>query len=200
MKYFNSLPLVSIRNEDGTSKLYRNLLTRLSVIPSVLKNPLVYYSYDIQEGDTPEIVAHKYYGDSYRYWIVLFSNNILDPQWNWPLSSSVLDEYIIKKYENMDIDVFSDVKSYRKTITKYNITNNTTTVDVIDISEDEYDDLVPSQKTVQLPEETLQITIDKSTQSYYEYEVELNESKRNIRLLNKNYVSQLETEFKKLIG
>ena len=199
MKYFNSLPLTTVRSEDGTYKSYRNLMTRLSVIPSILKNPLVYYTYDIQEGDTPEIVAHKYYGDPFRYWIVLFANESLDPQWDWPLSSNQLQDYIENKYAGTGIDVYSDVKSYRKKITQTDITTNVVTVNMVEISEDEYNSMETYTKTISTSTGSVIVSVEKNIQSYYDYEVEKNESKRTIKLLNKNYVSQVEQEFKTLL-
>ena len=72
MQYFDSLPKIVHTDQNGNSTIRTNLMARVSIIPENLKNPLLYYQYDIQEGDTPEIVAHKYYNDMYRYWIVLF--------------------------------------------------------------------------------------------------------------------------------
>lgn len=199
MKYFNSLPLVAITNEDNTTRVYRNIMARLSVIPSVLENTLAYYPYDLQAGDTPEIVAHKYYGDSYRYWIVMLSNQMLDPQWDWPLDDITLNNYIIKKYENTNINVYVDVKNYRKTITKTNSFGQITT-ETVNISQKEYDELIPYSKVLNFATESVSVAVDKNTQSYYEYELEQNEKKRSIKLLNKNYVPQLESEFKNLMG
>ena len=50
MKYFNSLPLVTYTSPNGVSTSYRNLLNRVSVIPSIFTNPLLYYTYDLKVG------------------------------------------------------------------------------------------------------------------------------------------------------
>ena len=60
MFYFNTLPKVLVTKSDGTSALYTNLMARTSLLDNILTNPLLYYSYDIQDTDTPEIVAEKY--------------------------------------------------------------------------------------------------------------------------------------------
>ena len=88
MKYFQKLPKVLIRDEKGVSTLYTNIMARASIINDILDNPMLFYKYDIQDGDTPEIVADKYYGNSYRFWLIMFSNRMLDPQWDWPLNST----------------------------------------------------------------------------------------------------------------
>lgn len=200
MKYFNSLPLISVTNNAGNTQLYRNLMTRLSVIPSLFNDPLLYYSYDIQEGDTPEIVAHKYYGDTYRYWIVLFSNQMLDPQWDWPLNSYALQKYVTDKYDVLGIDPYSTTKEYQKITTQQNSTTGEVVVNKVTISQQEYDNFVDYSDTLTFPTEQVNVSVTKNIQTYYEYELENNESKRNIKLLNKRYVGQIEDEFKKLVN
>lgn len=173
-------------------------MARASVLPDVLKNPMVYYNYDIQEGDTPEIIAHKYYGDSYRYWIVLFANQLLDPQWDWPMTSSVFQSYLTEKYGTFAI--YSEAHHYEKIITQYDANSQTTTVETIIIDEGEYNTLVDSTNTYTLPSGPVTITTTKLAVSYYDYESRMNENKRNIRILNSRYVDQLESQFKSLMA
>lgn len=196
MQYFDSLPKI-IKTTNGVSVLMTDLMARCSIIPEILKNPLLYYDYDIQDGDTPDIVAYKYYGNSYRYWIVLFANQITDPQWDWPLSSNSFDSYVDNKYQ--DFDPYSTVYQYEKTITQFDATTQTTTVNNIVIDENTYDNLNPSVNTYQLVTGNVTITITKLIVTYYDYEVRLNESKRTIKILNANYVDQLEAQFQELM-
>jgi len=198
MQYFDTLPKIIQYDDKGIGRVFTNLLARASVIPELLKNPAIYYSYDIQEGDTPEIIAHKYYGDSYRYWIVLLANEILDPQWEWPMSGQVFNNYLTAKYG--DINVYSTTHHYEKTITQYDFGTNTTTSNTVEIDEDTYTSLEETTKTFSLPTGDVSVTISKNAVSYYDYESKLNESKRTINILNSNYVNQLETELKKLMS
>jgi hypothetical protein len=43
------------------------------------------------------------------------------------------------------------------------------------------------------------IAVSKDTQSYYDYEMELNESKRKIKLLKQEFVTGVEDEFRRVI-
>ncbi len=104
MQYFNSLPKIRYVDQNNVTTVYTNLMARASVIPSVLNNALVYYSYDVQDGDTPEIIAYKYYGDINRFWIVLYCNQLNDPQWDWPLSSNKFQKYILNKYNTNNLN------------------------------------------------------------------------------------------------
>jgi hypothetical protein len=159
MQYFDTLPKVIQTDANRNSIILTNLLARVSIIPEFLKNPVIYYNYDIQEGDTPEIIAYKYYGDAYRYWIVLFTNQIIDPQWDWPIESNSFAKYIDDKYSN--INPYSTVYQYEKVITKYDATTQTTTVENIVIDEDTYNSLVESVNTYTLPTGSVTVTTTK---------------------------------------
>ena len=206
MQYFDTLPKIVYTSLSGTSALYTNLMARASIIPSVFKNPLVYYQYDLQEGDTPEIVAYKYYGDSYRYWIVLFANQIMDPQWEWPLNYNSFNAYINNKYGYSEslgtwsvFDPYSTTYELQKIVTQYDVTTQTTTVNTVVIDQLTYNNLNESTNTYTLPTGSVTVSVTKKILSYYDWELQKNESKRTINLLNERYVTELEKQFKNLM-
>jgi hypothetical protein len=197
MQYFNSLPKIRYVDKNNVTTIYTNLMARASVIPSVLNNALVYYSYDVQDGDTPEIIAYKYYGDVNRFWIVLYCNQLNDPQWDWPLSSNKFQKYILNKYNTGNLN---STHHYERITTKTNINTNTTTVDTETISQEVYNSLQSSTTTTYtLGSETITVNVVKSVVTNYEYENSLNESKRNIKILNKAYADKLESQFLELM-
>ena len=198
MKYFATLPKVVYTDKTGVSKVMTNLMARASIKPTFLDSPVIYYKYDIQDGDTPEIIAHKYYGDVYRYWIVLYVNQILDPQWGWPVTMNTFDSYINDKYSN--INVYNTPHHYEKIITQFDNGTNTTTTHKLVIDEYTYNNLVDSTSTASFPPGKVTINVTKNVVSLYDYELNLNESKRNINILNSNYVNQLETELTDLMA
>jgi hypothetical protein len=197
MQYFDTLPKLLRTDSAGQSVLMTNLLARSSIIPSLLDNAALYYKYDIQEGDTPESIAYKYYGESYRYWIVLFANQILDPQWNWPMNNVVFSGYLQDKYPS--IDVYGTIHHYEKITTQFDFGTNTTSVETVQISQDAYNTLIPSTNTYTLPTGKVSVSISKNAVSIYDYELKLNESKRNINILNNNYVNEIEKQLKSLM-
>jgi len=197
MQYFNSLPKIKYVDQNNVTTIYTNLMARASVIPSVLNNALVYYSYDVQDGDTPEIIAYKYYGDINRFWIVLYCNQLNDPQWDWPLSSNKFQKYILNKYNTGNLN---STHHYERITTKTNINTNTTTVDTEIISQEVYNSLESNTtKTYTLGSETIRVNVVKGVVTNYEYENSLNESKRNIKILNKAYADKLESQFLELM-
>ena len=200
MQYFSTLPKIIYNNPiTGNPIILTDLLARSSVVSSVLNNPLIYYKYDIQEGDTPDIVAYKYYGDAYRYWIVLFGNQFLDPQWNWPLDYAEFVAYINDKYQ--DFNPHTEIYEYQQIITQYDQSTFTTSVEILVITQSTYNSLPESStSSYSFPDGQVSITTTKRALNYYDWEDEQNEAKRNISLINVNYVDEFERQFKKLMA
>jgi hypothetical protein len=205
MQYFKNLPKVAYTDKNKVSTVYTNLLARVSFIPEMLRNGLNFYSYDVQDGDTPEIVAHKYYNDVSRFWIVLYCNEMMDPQWDWPLSYSQFNNYVENKYGNG----LNGIHHYEKVITKTSrqTENDQTVVEKHVISGEEFLSLlygnpygIGPTRTFQLPTGFVDVSIQPASITNYEYELDINENKRTIKLLNKIYADQLETEFTELMG
>jgi hypothetical protein len=195
MRYFKTLPKVAYKDKNGHVTLLTNILTRVKVIPTILNNPLIYYKYDIKDSDTPEIIADKYYGDSYYYWIILLVNEIQHPQWSWPLSSNIFDDYIAKKYVNVDVN---DIYYYEKILTKNTVETEEIAEERVIIDKETYDSLIESTQIFTFNGITTEITTSKRIVTYYLYEQELNESKRSIKLLNSKYLNNFINQFEKL--
>jgi hypothetical protein len=217
MKYFQTLPKIVTSDYVGNQMLMTNLMVRVNIVDSLLKNPLLFYSYNIKDGDTPEIIADKYYGDSYRYWLVLFSNQIIDPEWDWPMNSNLFNEYIVSKYTPqyaIDYNVpentvtpaeilaytQTEIQNYVKTITTIDNTSGESNTTNYYIQYDEYGS-VPEGTTVRTFPSGEQVTqiISKYTESLYDYEVRINEEKRNIFIINDEYAAQFENQLQKLL-
>jgi len=198
MQYFDTLPKIVQTDTVGIPRVFTNLMARASMIPDVLKNPLVYYSYDIQDGDTPETIAYKYYGDSYRYWIVLFANELLDPQWSWPMTTNVFDSYMEEKYPSGNTT--TTIHHYEKTLTQTDNSTNTITINTIDINEDTYNSIIENTQTYSVANSTVTVKTNKRAVTIYDYELEANEAKRKINILNSVYVDQMESQFKALMS
>jgi hypothetical protein len=215
-KYFNFFPrtVYSLSDKSTSADFVTNIIARFGFEKSLKENSNVYYPYDIQDGDTPETIANKYYGSSERHWVVLLFNDIIDPQYDWPLDQRTIIKYINDKYTaNGTANVSpqtgilwsqSNVKSYYKVVKR--ITNNSTKDTIeekLELDANTYANVAISNTTYTLQNgTTVTQTISKETETYYEYEVNLNESKRRIRLLRSEIVSQsgLLDEFKRVIN
>lgn len=199
MQYFNSLPKVVYTDENNTRTLYTNLMARASAKPSTLNSALVFYEYDIQDEDTPEIVAHKYYGDVNRFWILLYCNQINDPLWDWPLSGRKFEQYISNKYSGQNTPESTHHYEIIKE-TKNSLFPNETQTERIVCSQQEYNEASFGETmSVTIGLETITVYKTKKIVTNYEHEYEMNENKRKIKILNKEYASQFEKEFVNLM-
>jgi hypothetical protein len=212
-KYFNYFPktFYNLDERKNSVDVVTNIIARFSFQETLKQNSSAFYPYEIKDGDTPEIIASKYYGNPERHWIVLLFNDIIDPQFDWPLQYRVFNDYVDKKYEPfIEGTEFlsglswaksqSNAQSYYKVITTVLSSDGTTYTDKIQIDEDTYNQLPNSTTVYILPNNSsITETITKQIKTYYEYEEELNEQKRQINLLKTEFVPEVEREFKRVV-
>jgi len=214
-KYFNYFPvtLYSANNSSLGLDSVTNIIARFGFEASLKQNSAAFYKYDIQEGDTPEIIASKYYDNPERHWVVLMFNDIYDPQYDWPLQSSTLIEFIDNKYSapeyadtaNTSVSGLSwamnvnNVQAYFKVVTRTN-QDDVIIIEKLQVDANTYANTAASTNQYTLLDGgKITVAVTKETQSYYDYEVAENEKKRTIKLLKPEFVPQVEKEFKKVI-
>ena len=100
MSYFERFPLYAYDLEDTQNQtLITDILRRVNLKSNVAANTLVFDEYNVQDGEQPDIVARKYYGDSELHWIIVTVNNITS-RYDWPLDQVALSEFVNDKYDN----------------------------------------------------------------------------------------------------
>jgi len=207
-KYFNFFPKTLYTTDTITGDVVKNLTARFSFEESFKDNTAVCYEYDVQDSDTPEIIASKFYGDSERHWVVLMFNDITDPQFDWPMDYRTLIAFMDEKYKDEANTgqsgsnwAQSHIHAYYKVETKTALRTNTVVTNKFEVDSNTYSTISITNNDVLLTDgNTIRIQISKKTQSYYDYEMELNESKRKIKLLKPEFVSAVEEEFRRVIA
>ena len=106
MGYFNYLPNISLATRPirfpWSSQQYetaKNIFRRFKIADAALDSLLYYKRYTVTDSDRPDLIAEKIYGDADYDWIILLANNIINPYFDWPMSTPVLEDYIANKYE-----------------------------------------------------------------------------------------------------
>ena len=100
MSYFEKFPLYQYDLEDTQNQtLITDILRRVNLKSNVAANTLVFDEYNVLDGEQPDIVARKYYGDSELHWIIVTVNNITS-RYDWPLDQVALSEFVNDKYDN----------------------------------------------------------------------------------------------------
>ena len=148
-----------------------NLLRRVALRAKVKTSTLLYDTYDVKNGETPESLADKLYGDSEYHWIIMLVNDITDRYHQWPMSEAQFSQYLKDKYSNPDA------------VHHYEISQESGDTDIkINIGTSNAD----------YPTATL-IT-------NYEHEQKLQDNRRKIRLLDPSFINQFVTEYKSLMS
>lgn len=99
--YFSKFPIVKYPVMDGGGFRFvfaRNLLRRIALSEEMKSSDAAFIEYSIKDGERPEHIAERVYGDPSYHWLVLLTNDILDPYHDWYRSSAVMEDYIQKKH------------------------------------------------------------------------------------------------------
>ena len=163
--YFENFPVITYKSKDVT-----NLLRRIAIRSKVKTNTLFFDTYDVKEGETPEIIAHKLYGDPQLHWVIMIVNNIVDRYHGWPMFGNQFLDYVNEKYSNPSATHHYEIaQSSGDTSVKINIgTDNT-----------DY----PTATAI----------------TNFEFEQTDQDNKRKIRLLDPRFTDDFVADFKELM-
>jgi len=101
---YTTIPTVSITTpyttlETKTKAVLLTDITRnIRFRRDILANVTVYDEYDIVEGETPEIVAEKVYGNALYHWVIMLVNERYDYLADWPMTTAALEQYVEDTY------------------------------------------------------------------------------------------------------
>lgn len=206
--YFNLIPNIEYdakpigypftKSDFVTAK---NFFRRYEINPDVFSYSVYYEKYSILEGETPSIVSNKYYDTPFYDWVIILTNNIINPLFDWPLSSSALQKYCENKYG----DPFATIAHYETDEVKIDdYLRGDSTGRRVPIKVQEGGLMVDEQfynSPFRYWDGTNTITVPGSSVSHpvsaFDYEQKLNEERREIYMLKNRYLSQFVSEFKR---
>ncbi len=166
MTYFTHFPVTGFKNQTITD------LTKFVKIDNLVKNNVLsLLPYTIEVPEKPDDVAYNYYGNPKYSWLVLLSNNIIDPYFEWPMSGREFEAYIKKKYGSV-------------------ATAQATTVHC------EHD-----TKNITVSADSLTVSNGVSASDYtaidtFSWEERLNDNRRHIKLVDYKFLPIIESEIK----
>lgn len=209
-KFFSKYPKILIN-----SKIATDLLARSTILNNLISQAALYYDYNLQEGDTPEIIAEKYYGDPELHWVIMIVNNIVDNTFDLPLSYENFILYLDNKYKSQGESINRSGSEYAKLTLNLDpggyigVIKTTDTISGIVTEQKYYIDELSYTSQYDNPVFNFNaqsysidnIIYEQYTEqmSIYDWEEQKNESKRKIKILNKNYISQFIDQFELLM-
>ena len=211
-KYFNNFPKEYYTLEDRPNGLdiVTNIISRFSLEQSFKENTSIYEKYNVQDSDTPEIIAAKIYDSPERHWIVLAMNDVVDAQWDWPLDYRTLISFIDDKYTanaNVASGQTGLVWAQQNTQSYYSVEKRTTVKNgeylekKVQVDANTYANVSVTSSNVTLSDgNQITISVTKESKTYYDYELAENESKRQIKILKPEFAYALEQELKNVFN
>ena len=160
---------------NGNYKLLPDILRRVKQRNSIASGQFIFDTYDVKNGEKPEDIAYKWFGDAQLHWVILMTNDVTDRYYQWPMNDAQFEEFIADKYSNPDA-----VHHYEVTKDSGRTTGQ---------GPNDYSHLV----------EVNSDTDNAISISNREYEERIQDKNRSIRLLNQRFLSDFLEEFDKLI-
>ena len=172
MAYFARFPMM-VYDVKGNKdyKLLPDILRRVKLRSGIRAGSFLFDNYDVIDGEKPEDVAFKYYGDPEYHWVILMTNNVTDRFYQWPLSQPQFQEHLTDKYGAGNEDA---THHFEKTT---------------DSGPNDYSHLVECNEDDENP----------AIISNRQYEQRKQDEYRQIRLLDTRYLNTFIEEFENLI-
>jgi len=178
MPYFSRFPMMTYDIKgDRDYKLLPDILRRVKLRSGLRSSAFLFDKYDVKDGEKPEDVAYKWFGDAEYHWIILMTNNITDRYYQWPLSQPQFAEHLTDKYGAGSEDA---VHHYEKTTDSGRTSSN---------GPNDYSHLVECNEDDENP----------AIITNRQYEQRKQDEYREINLLDRRYLRTFIAEFENLI-
>ena len=188
-EFFADFPIIKYNNEP-----VRDISVRIDILENIKTDSYAFLPYTVKNGERAEEVAYLYYGNPKYVWVVYLSNNIIDPYFEWPLDNYEFEQTLAKTYAAQALAASPSNVGWQAVVNWANSTSTTSNI--------VYYRRI-SDPTVRMNKDGLAFVSDAADWQavrVYDDEFEKNESRRNIQLLNKEYVSIAERNLTRLLN
>ena len=209
MSYFRELPDLEIPSSlphKNSSRYYirvKNLFRRVKFLDWLQDKAVLYAKFQIPQNARPDTVADLLYGSPDYDWVVLITAGIISVRHQWPLSNRDVYEYAENKYT---LEKLNDIHHYETVEVRDQ--NGRLILPKGKIVDSDFKIIVSSGSTYKNvgPNETTTFTSDTTGEinpvigvSNYEYEVTLNDQKREIDVLDRSYLQQFLNDMRAIM-
>lgn len=175
--YFKEYPKIDYIFADGTIQNLVDLNIKFDLSDVVKSTHDVFYPFGWRDTDRPDSIADKYYDTSNFYWLVLMSNSVFDINHDLPIPQEAFYDYLTVKYKD---DVIANGGTE----------NLESILDYLTTHPHHYEDI----DGYVIDYDTFLLSADNKMVSLFDHEVNTNETKREIRLLDSSRASRIQTE------
>ena len=213
MSYFRELPDILYQSNllhkvsSQEYVLIKNIFRRVKIQDWIQENTNFFNRYTIRDGERPDTLAEKLYGSPDRDWIVILTAGITNIRNDWPLSNYDLYRYVENKYGTTLNDIHHyetiEVRDSRGRLilpAGQKVAQNFTIPTPYDASATNYYVGIRPQSS-NIDYRSVNSNINPVTGvSNYEYETQLNESKRRIEVMKPIYLQQFLNDMRELMN
>ena len=93
---------------DADRVIAKNFFRRYKLNDDIFSYAVFFNKYAIEDGERPDILADKLYGSPKYDWVILLTNNLVNAQYDWPLSNYDLIKTLEKEYD----DPYNEIHHY----------------------------------------------------------------------------------------
>ena len=86
----------------------KNFFRRYKISEDVEKYAVLFKPYTIKDGERPDMVAQKLYDNPFYDWVILLTNNLVNAQYDWPMTNYTLYKVLEKEYN----DPYNEIHHY----------------------------------------------------------------------------------------
>ena len=179
--YFNNYQTVDYDlKKNGKFVTLTDVTARYRLKRLLQDKGVIFYDYEVKDSDRPDVIAQKFYGDGSLDWIIFITNDIIDPYYDWPMTTNNFNNYIKSKYGSLSA-AQGTIHHYEQILRNGFVHTDGTIVNekVVEVDLTTYNSLPGSSRRIVYQ---------------YEYEEKLNNDKRTIKLLDARYVQDIVTE------
>ena len=197
--YFRKLPNLDypslLKNRESNVDYFqtKNLFRRVKIREDLFANFMQFDKYEIVGDERPDNVSEKVYGRDDLDWVVLLSNNIIDINNEWPLSQLQLNRFLADKYTPQEL---VSIHHY-ETLELRDNKNQLILPAGLVVDEDfnlEYLSGGQIKSTNSLVEGRPVRAV-----TFFDYENDLNEQKRNINVIKKDFLGMFIKDFERIM-
>ena len=163
----------------------KNFFRRYKINDDVFQYAVFFKKYTIKDGERPETLAEKIYGNQFYDWVILLTNNMVNAQYDWPRTNYEIYKMVEEEFD----DPYSEISHYeiKETIGHYQAG--------LHVDKTFYDNThkLNIGGSVQIKNGN-EIASPITVAEYYQEE---NEKKREIYLLKSRFLESFVKDFKK---
>ena len=195
--YFKQLPDFEYVSRLPDAKIsdyirVKNLFKKGTLREDIFQNVAIFEKYKIVGDDRPDNVAFDFYGDSKLDWLVLTCNNVINIQSEWPMRQSEFDAFMVEKYGDYNT-LFNGVHHYETTEIK-------DSAGVVMMQAGlKTDSTFAFSYTDTISETLFTLSNIAVGVTNYDYEVSLEDDKRNIFLLKPRYLNIVRDDMEEMM-